>query len=214
MQFVNRPDFSNYLVHFSSNGALKGNNDDNPVVDVVPMTAQERLISILRDKKIRASSMPWTGAHAVCFTECPWSSLLAHTQVYSPYGVGFSKKTIFAKHGGPAIYIRPDVYTKQEEHGYAKHLKSFLTPFAPSYRPRHMKRATYDIGTCDYAHEREWRVPHDFPFEYEFIEFVILNNYLDMAVFPKDLKDAIGREKFILMDNYRLIEKLWPVHIM
>lgn len=94
---MNRPDFSNYLVHFSSNGTLKGNDHDNPVADVVPMTAQERLISILRDKKIRASSMPWTGAHAVCFTECPWSSLLAHTKVYSPYGVGFSKKNYFCK---------------------------------------------------------------------------------------------------------------------
>lgn len=34
-----------------------------------------------------------------------------------------------------------------------------------------------------------------------------------MAAFPKDLKDAIGRDKFILMDNYIHIEKLWPVHI-
>ena len=27
-------------------------------------------------------------------------------------------------------------------------------------------------------------------------------------------KDAIGREKFLLMDNYTRIEKLWPVHIL
>lgn len=65
---------------------------------------------------------------------------------------------------------------------------------------------------CDYTHEREWRVPHDFPFDYNRIEFVILNSYEDMAKFPKELKDAIGREKFILMDNYKQIEKLWPVH--
>ena len=71
--------------------------------------------------------------------------------------------------------------------------------FLPPYRPSHLK-----IGkTCDCTHEREWRVPHDFPFEYKDIEFVILNNYQDMAEFPKELKDAIGREKFILMDNYR-----------
>ncbi len=57
MQLMNRPDFSNYLVHFTSEGDLKGNNDGNPVVDIVSMTAQERLISILRNKKIRASSM-------------------------------------------------------------------------------------------------------------------------------------------------------------
>ncbi|MCB0397591.1 MAG: hypothetical protein KDD36_13130, partial [Flavobacteriales bacterium] len=34
----------------------------------------------------------------------------------------------------------------------------------------------------------------------------------DMAKFPKELKDKIDRAKFILMDNYKLIEKLWPVH--
>ena len=33
-----------------------------------------------------------------------------------------------------------------------------------------------------------------------------------MAKFPKELKDKIDRAKFILMDNYKLIEKLWPVH--
>lgn len=33
-----------------------------------------------------------------------------------------------------------------------------------------------------------------------------------MAQFPKELKDAIGRDKFLLMDNYTKIETLWPVH--
>jgi hypothetical protein len=33
-----------------------------------------------------------------------------------------------------------------------------------------------------------------------------------MARFPRDLKDAIGRERFIIMDIYENIERLWPVH--
>jgi hypothetical protein len=33
-----------------------------------------------------------------------------------------------------------------------------------------------------------------------------------MAEFPKELKDAIGREKFLLMEVYRNVERLWPVH--
>ena len=33
-----------------------------------------------------------------------------------------------------------------------------------------------------------------------------------MAQFPKELKDEIGRDKFLLLDNYKMIEKLWPVH--
>ena len=208
---ANRPDFSNYLVHFTSAGQPKGGVDNNPVKDIVGLSASERLLCILKDKKIRASQMPWTGAHAVCFTECPWTSLLAHTKQYSSYGIGFSKQLVFSKNGAPAIYIRPDHFEEQKEQGFVDHLYSFLTPFAPLYRPGWMKKK-YEITTCDYTHEREWRVPHDFPFDYKHIEFIILNSYQDMASFPKELKDAIGREKFILMDNYKMVEKLWPVH--
>lgn len=208
---TNRPDFSNYLVHFTSNGQPKGGTEGNPVGDIVRLDAFERLKKILQDKKIKATRMPWTGENAVCFTECPWSSLLAHTEKYSPYGIGFFKKSVFAKNGAPAIYIRPDHFEEQKSIGFTKHLRSFLTPFSPSYRPHKMKE-NQKIGDCDYSHEREWRVPHDFPFDYKHIEFVILNSYKDMAAFPKELKDAIGREKFILMDNYKLVEKLWPVH--
>ena len=209
---ANRPDFSNYLVHFTSNGQPKGGIEDNPISDIVHLNAFERLQQILQDKKIRASKMPWKGANAVCFTECPWSSLLAHTENYSPYGIGFSKKSVFAKNGAPAIYLRPNHFEEQKENGFTMHLRPFLTPFSPSYRPYKMKEKYKKIGDCDYTHEREWRVPHDYPFDYKHIEFIILNSYQDMASFPKELKDAIGREKFILMDNYRLVEKLWPVH--
>lgn len=209
---ANRPDFSNYLVHFTSDSQPKGGVDNNPVKDIVGLSASERLLRILKDKKIRASQMPWTGANAVCFTECPWSSLLAHTENYSPYGIGFSKKSVFAKNGAPAIYIRPDHFEEQKEKGFVNHLYSFLTPFAPSYRPYKMKEKYKKIGDCDYTHEREWRVPHNYQFDYKHIEFIILNSYQDMDSFSDELKDAIGMEKFIFMDNYKMVEKLWPVH--
>ena len=210
---MNKPDYSNYVAHFTNDGKLKG--DNNADADIEQMSAYDRLISILRSKTIKASNMPWTGAKAVCFTESPWTSLLVHTQRYSPYGIGFNKKALFVKHGGPAIYIRTDHYRKQcaDGGGFHKMLLPFVTPFSPTYRPYSMKNAKYDIGDCDYTHEREWRVPHDFPFEYRDVKFIILNTYQDMAKFPQDLKDAIGREKFILMDNYKIVEELWPVHI-
>ncbi|MBD5204393.1 MAG: terminase [Bacteroidales bacterium] len=210
---MNRPDFSDYLVHFSTDEAPKGGIDGNPVGNISALSAKDRIISILNEKTIRASSMPWTGAKAVCFIECPWSSLLAHTQVYSPYGVGFTKKTIFSQHVGPAIYIRTDVFNKQKNSGaFAGLLWSFITPFSPAYRPYSMKKAKYDIGTCDYTHEREWRTPHDFKFEYNQIEFVILNSHSDLVDFPENLKNEIGIDKFIIMDNYKFVETLWPVH--
>ena len=205
---ANRPDFSKYLVHFTTDRAPVSNSEDNPVNAYSQIDAKGRLISILQNKKINASNMPWTGCRAVCFTECPWSSLIDHTERYSSYGIGFEKSFVFSRNGSPVYYVRADQYEKQNWHD---HLKPFVTPFWPAYVPN-KKRDQITFPLCDYTHEREWRVPHDLPFEYENIAFIILKNYTDMAQFPKEFKDAIGREKFILVDDYKNIERLWPVH--
>lgn len=204
----NRPDFSKFLAHFTTGRAPVAKRDGNPALSHEKLSSKERLISILNDKKIVASFMPWTGCHAVCFTECPWSSLIDHTEYYSPYGIGFEKSFIFSRNGSPVYYVRADQYEKQAWH---EHLRPFVTPFWPSYRPKSLDKKKA-FSTCDFSHEREWRVPHDLPFEYEHISFIVLKDYSDMAQFPKELKDKIGREKFILMDNYKNIENLWPVH--
>jgi hypothetical protein len=206
----NRPDFSKYLAHFTTDRHPVSDAETNPTNAVKELSAKKRLIAILTEKKITASIMPWTGCHAVCFTECPWAGLLEHTEQYSPYGIGFEKSFIFSRNGSPVYYVRADQYEKQEWH---EHLKPFVTPFWPPYRPKSIEKKKM-FKTCDYSHEREWRVPHDLPFDYNNISFIILNNYSDMAQFPKELKDTIGREKFILMDNYRNIEGLWPVHLL
>ena len=213
---MNRPDFSNYVAHFTSvSRDIKSGQTPENFKEKAKMSAKQKLINILQEKKIYSTPMPWTHAKATCFTECPWSSLLAHTNRYSPYGIGFSKPFIFSRNGGPAIYIRPDHYFEQlNERKFVRHLWPFVTMFAPPYRPEWMIERYKDKGIidCDYSHEREWRVPHDLSFDYKDIEFVILKSYDDMAKFPQELKDVIGREKFILMDNYKFVEKLWPVH--
>ena len=191
----NRPDVSNYLAHFTKGKPGK------PALKI--------LQEILESKRLIASPLPWTKRPAVCFTECPWSSLLAHSRHYSPYGFGFSKPRIFAAGGAPAYYVRADHYEKQQ---WEPHLHTFVTPFWPAYRPNTLKTSALGGKTIDYAHEREWRVPHDFTFELDQVEFVILKTYKDMAQFPQNLKDSIGREKFILMENYETVERLWPVH--
>ena len=66
----------------------------------------------------------------------------------------------------------------------------------------------------DYSHEREWRVPHDFTFKPDQVEFVVVQSYEHMASLPKEIKDAIGRDKFLMLDVYRQIERLWPTHVM
>lgn len=189
------PQDSNYLAHFT-----KGDN------------AYDNLVSILQAGVIRAGTLPWTNRPAVCFTECPWSSLLNHARNYSPYGVGFGKYHVFSAGGGPAYYVRADLFATQR---WANEVYPFVTPFWPSYRPQQLRGKAYLNGTTvDYTHEREWRVPHDFTFDIQRLSFVILDTYADMAKFPRELKDAIGREKFILMDVYRKIEELWPTHII
>jgi hypothetical protein len=171
----------------------------------------DKLVSILTDRRLIASSIPWTKNPAVCFTECPWSSLLRHVGNYSPYGVGFTKPHVFAAGGGPAYYVRADHWEKQN---WDEHVKTFVTPFWPAYRPKGTKFSSPLSGkTIDYAHEREWRVPHDFLFQLDQVQFVVLPSYEEMARFPKELKDGIGRQKFILVDVYRHIETLWPTHV-
>jgi hypothetical protein len=193
---VHRPDQSDYVAHFTKANEKR--------------TAMDALIQILSDRTLIASRLPWTNKAAVCFSECPWSSLLGHSERYSPYGIGFRKPRVFAAGGGPVYYVRSDMYEKQQ---WDDHLHAFVTPFNPYYRPAN-KKDLLGGKTVDYTHEREWRVPHDFTFDYNQVEFVILDTYNDMAQFPQEMKDAVGRDKFLLMQNYRTIERLWPTHIM
>lgn len=206
-----RPDQSEYLGHFTTDRApVAGKDAANPGNRFAKTNANDRLVSILRNGKIVASDLPWKAARAVCFTECPWASLLDHARRYSPYALAFAKPRVFAAGGAPVYYVRADHWEKQS---WDTHLKPFVTPFWPEYRPPRLKSTDYlDGKTVDYSHEREWRIPHDFTFKLSQVEFVILKSYDDMAKFPKELKDGIGREKFLLVDVYRTIERLWPVH--
>ncbi|MBN2561534.1 MAG: terminase [Phycisphaerae bacterium] len=223
-----RPDFSNYVVHFTKDAAPFGANDspdDVAIKNVTGLaTAYDRLVKMLTDEKVIATPMPWTGKHAVALTECPWGSLVDHASRYSPYGIGFTKSHVFASGGGPAVYMRPDLFTKQMDYchksnptwsGFHPHLYAFVTPFAPPYAPAsYLSQHWKDKNPIDYTHDREWRVPHDFTFRLDQIGFVVVDTYEDMAKLPKPLKDAIGRDKFLIMDVYRQIENLWPTHIL
>ena len=207
------------MAHFTSDRPPLGKRAEAPegidLEEIAGLTAYERLVRILSEKKIAATPMPWTGRWAVAFTECPWGSLLRHADQYSYYGVGFVKARLFAASGGPAIYLRPDLTDKQHQHfqdatgesgkGFHPHLWSFVTPLVPMYAPAFRNHYWDGKPFVDYTHEREWRIPHDFSFEYHQVEFVTVATYEDVAKFPQHLKDQIGREKFLMMDMYREI---------
>ena len=207
-----KPDYSNYLAHFTRDSVCIV--DNNCLEDEYKnMSAKNKLISILNQKTIYKSTMPWTGTEAVCFTECPWSSFIEHSLNYSSYGVGFSKKFIFGRHGTPAIYMRVDTFINEKENKFSNindDIKFLITPFQPIYTPSRIKRLR--SLPVDYMHEREWRTPDDIKFEYKDIEFVVVKSNEDFALFPQDLRTAVGEDKFLVMDNYKTIEKLWPTH--
>jgi hypothetical protein len=217
---IGRPDFSDYVGHFTKTRqpTIKPGGGLPPISG----SARDKLISILRSKTIRATTMPWTKKPAVAFTECTWGSILAHTKQYSKFGVGFKKSLLFDSDGGPAIYLRSDLYDAQHDFvsrvhpswkGFDPNLYAFITPFNPEYASAASKAKMKLKTIVDYTHEREWRVPHDFHFELSDVEFVVLPSYESMATFPQNIKNGIGREKFILADVYSTIEKLWPVHL-
>ena len=220
MKFV-RPDFSDYVVHFTKDDKPIGHKDEtnSEIRKIADQNALARLLSILQQKKLRATRMPWTNKPAVCFTECTWSSLMDHANRYSRYGLGFSKGYLFSRGGGPAIYLTPSLMEHQKQHvgnnlePFDLKLFAFVTPFCPPYAPREYKeRFWHGKKTSDLTHEREWRVPHDLDFKLKDVAFVIVARYEDMAQAPKPLKDATGRENWLLMDNYEKIEQTWPVH--
>ena len=216
-----RPDFSEYVVHFTKNAApVSAKTETNPALKKIgSQTAKQRLLSILKTEKLYATRMPWTNQPAICFTECTWSSLLDHSARYSRYGLGFKKSYLFSRGGGPAIYLTPGLLEHQKKHTgkslrpFDPKLWAFMTPFCPPYAPQKYKDDFWKKPkSIDYSHEREWRVPHDLDFKLKDVVFVIVASYDDMAKAPKLLKDGIGRDNWLLMDNYEKIEALWPVH--
>lgn len=223
---TDRPDFSEYVAHFTTNRNPYGLNVSPGSAElsaIATLTAYERLVSILEDKTVKATPMPWTNRLAAAFTECPWGSLLRHAERYSAFGVGFRKAHLFWQRGGPAIYLKPDLFLQQHEHheaaggppdsGFAAAIWAFVTPFVPVYAPPSYRSSYWDgkPPVLDFTPEREWRVPGNFTFEYTDIEFVVVEKYEQMARLPKYLKDGIGREKFLMMDVYREIHRRWPI---
>ena len=213
-----RPDFSEFVVHFTKASNPWGLGVDRARVDglneIAQLNGYERLIAILENRVVRATNMPWTDRPCACFTECVWGSLLDHAQRYSPYGVGFHKEKLFAAGGGPAIYMRQDLFRiANQRGGWADEIWPFITPFVPEYSSDEHRREYWGGRVpCDYTHEREWRVPHDFAFDMGDVAFLTVATYEDEARMPRELKDAIGRSNILLMDNYSRVNTLWPWH--
>ena len=202
-------DYSPLLVHFTRDGATRPMvrqsdiSPEHPLHQHIGIGAIDRLASILKSRTIYASPMPVLGtASAVCFTECVWDALVAHAVRYSSYGVVFSKKSVFQSGGGPAVYIRGDIL-QSEIDSLPQILKPFVVPFDPD--------GLVQPGVIqDWIHEREWRLPNSFTFDYADVRYVIVESLED----AENIMQLIGTmnlpaSRFIPMEVYRTIRNEW-----
>ncbi len=158
--------------------------------------------------------MPWTNCPACCFTECTWSSLYPHSEEYSRFGVGFTKEFLFANDGGPALYVPPHLFRAQSKYRFAPELYPFVTTFSPSYAPpEYLSTFWANKPPRDFTHEREWRVPHNLDFSLDDIVFVIVpsaDEMRRMQAASDEIQRGLPEDKWLFMNNYEQIERLWP----
>ena len=199
---LNRPDQSRYLAHFTK-GCIRGRK----------RSAKEVFIKILSEKRIEAHTVPWTKGRAVCFTECPWSSMTDHAKNYSPYGIGFTKEYIYRCGGNPVFYVRPEIYSKQE---WDNSIKNYFTPFVPKYASEvtkdEFRSNGFDQDYLDYSHEREWRLLDNLEFDYRDISFLVVDKAEEIEEIAKLTRGNISTDLILPMSSYKIIESLWPVH--
>ena len=201
------PDYSPLIVHFTKDSKFMRADlvpDDHPLHPYKNASAFDRLLHILTSKTVHATPMPFlpTHASAVCFTECIWKALTRHAKRYSTYGIVISKRLVHKMGGGPALYLRGDVL-KELGNNLPLRLEPFVVPFDPD--------AVVKAGVPqDWLHEREWRLPQSLTFNYEDVEFVVVNTIEDarkvvMQIGAYNLPEA----KLIPMEVYETIAEAW-----
>lgn len=150
--------------------------------------------------------MPWlsTTPRAVCLSECIWDALVQLSEAYSPYGLVFSKRLIFEKGGGPALYVRGDKLKRLiDDTAVPASVEPFIQPFDPTAVIRH--------GVpIDFLHEREWRLPTDLPFEYSDLEYVLVDSKENASAVVREIGSAnLPDQKVVPFDVYETIKKAW-----
>jgi hypothetical protein len=201
------PDYSPLVVHFTKGKKMIMSDlieETHPLFEFRTASSLDRLVNILMERKIYASPMPFLPRHAnaVCFSECIWEGLAALSEQYSAYGVVFSKRLIFRKGGGPALYMRGD-HLKDLGESVPPSIEPFIAPFDPEavLQPR---------VPLEFLHEREWRLPGVLDFEYSDIENVLVETIGDaVTVIDQVGKGNLQEDRLIPMDVHRSIKRSW-----
>ncbi len=200
-------DYSPLVVHFTKSHRMVREDlivDGDRLFAYRRAEAKERLISILTDRIIHASPMPFlaTNPRAVCFTECIWESLTSLVGQYSSYGIVFGKRLIFDLGGGPALYLRGDSLVE-----IGNQIPQTLHPFIAPFDPEARIRAGVPL---DWLHEREWRLPHSLEFTYADVEYVLVESIQEATELVHEIgAQRLPESKVIPMEVYRSIKQAW-----
>lgn len=133
------PAQSEELVHFTSRGREPG---PGAAPDIRPLSASERLDSILYFELLRSSKPYGVERACVWFSESP-PDHLAHLIVdrqFEPWGIVVTREAVLDAGGGAVAYVPDDIYTQ--------------------FRAAGLGHWAVRTGTdSTWMHEREWRVP-------------------------------------------------------
>lgn len=168
-RYAERSDLTTFLTHLTKNGSVDGR----------PAQVYDVLFAILKQKCIIGSTTQKGfivgNTPAVCFQDSPLASLVQNIYFeqkfravkkdakirYLPFGLMFEKDYAFKKGARPVFY-------EQTEDS-----KSIL-PSTEWWRIVNMDLENSE-SIVDWTHEREWRCPNDFLFEYEDVRVVLSN---------------------------------------
>lgn len=204
-------DYSRFLVHFTKNtypdafGPLSV-PADHQLASYRTTSAIEKLIAIIKGRVLMTSPRveDHLNSEAACFTETVLGSFRNLTANFSEFGLGFSKRFVFNRGGGPALYTRGDIITSPD-HSIPDSMRPFIKPFDPD--------GAWLEDISNFLFEREWRIPNNLEFSYSDVEFVLVDT-TENAEKLLDILDhplGIARSKLIVMSSHRLVQEKWGI---
>ncbi|MYD51464.1 MAG: hypothetical protein F4W93_08270 [Dehalococcoidia bacterium] len=205
-------DYSPFLIHLTrdtgkGHGKITGESLIRPSHDLFQFTestAFDKLQAILETKSIKAAPQPDlpNKPEAACFSETVWGSIRTLTGNFSSYGIGFNKKVIFDRGGGPVLYTRGDI-VQDLSLSIPPQLEPFVKPFDPLGQW---------LEESNFLYEREWRVPRTLQFEFEDIQFILVDSYKDASeIIRRFGSDNIPDDRVIVMESHRRVMDTWGV---
>lgn len=190
-------DWSPYLVHFTSCGAMKKvrkllEDGHNPAEFVHKALQYADGISFGIFQKIlesgclrtgRTSKVPNTAC--VCLSECTLPGLFGHSERYGRFGFVFKKSRILSLGGHPCVYLDGDLYDFVKQGAIDGAQKPFrsrekkLFDLANRYCPAGMSA---NEAVKDFTHEREWRIMDNLPLKDNLVAILAPDSHYQRAV--------------------------------